>query len=142
MGAAFYTSTSHATQGLAANSGLSEHSPAGQRDAVVVANDEMVKQPYIDEVQRVSDASRYELVGLAGFSHTRWVVVRQNDRRRVSKQRLFDYFPGIHGGGIDGAAKQFIEGQYPVPVVQKQAAEYFVGPVAQACEQKGTAVRW
>lgn len=51
-----------------------------------------------------------------------------------------DHFPRIDIGAVDGAAEQFLEGQYPVAIVQIQAGKHLVGQMSQPGPQKAPAV--
>jgi hypothetical protein len=56
----------------------------------------VVKQAYVYQIQRISDAPRYKLIRLAGLSNARGVVMRKNDSGSISGQRLFNNFPGVN----------------------------------------------
>ena len=64
----------------------------------------------------------------------------QDHGRGVAVQGLLDHFPRVDRRAVDGAAKQLLEGQHPVPVVQEQAAEHLVGPVPKPGQQELPAV--
>ena len=51
-------------------------------------------------------------------------------------QRLPHDFPRMHAGSIDGAAEHFLEVDEPVAIVEVQAAENLVLPVAQLCREE------
>ena len=48
---------------------ISKQSPLGEGRAAVVAHDQVVEHADVDEGERVLQAMRYELVGLAGLGH-------------------------------------------------------------------------
>ena len=59
------------------------------------------------------------------------MVVREDHGRRVVQQRLAQHLPGMHSGAVDGAAKQLLEGDEPVPIVEVQAAYLYPGDTAR-----------
>ena len=64
------------------------------------------------------------------------MVVRDDYGRRVPLQRLFDDFAREHARAVDRAAKQFLEVDQPVAIVQIEAAKHLVFEVAQARDQE------
>ncbi len=66
----------------------------------------------------------------------------KDDGGSVSVQRLLDDFPGVNGRVVDRATEEFVEGQDPVAIIEKQAAEDLMGTVTQTGEQKMRAVGW
>ena len=59
------------------------------------------------------------------------MVVREDERGGVVLQRLAHDFARMNAGAVDGAAEHLFEVDEPVAVVEVQAAEHLVGPVAQ-----------
>ena len=59
------------------------------------------------------------------------MVVRKDQRRGVVLQRLAHDLARMHAGAVDGAAEHLLEMDEPVTVVEVQAAEHFVRPIAQ-----------
>ena len=74
----------------------------------------MVEQPHVHEIQRVPDAARDQLVGVARLGDARRVIMREDHGGGVALQGLLDDFARIDGRVIDRAPKQLIEGQDPV----------------------------
>ena len=101
----------------------------------------MVEQPYVDEFECRFQAPGDPLVGLAGLGDARGVVVSQDDGRRVDRQRFLDDFPRIDAGAVDGAAKQLVEPQYAMPVVEVKTAKALVPEVAQPGQQERLRIR-
>jgi hypothetical protein len=64
------------------------------------------------------------------------MVVREDDRRRIARQRLLDHLPRVHARAVDGAAEQLVERDEAVPVVQVQAAEDLVRAIAQLRDEE------
>ena len=54
---------------------------------------------------------------------------------------MFDDFPRIDSSGIDGAAKQFVKGQYAMPIVEKPCAAY-EGFVYKRMDDPYADMRW
>ena len=65
------------------------------------------------------------------------MVVRKNKRRDIVRQSLAQHFPGMYPGTVDRAAEQLLEGDEAVAVVEEQAAEDFVGSIAQLRRRAG-----
>jgi len=59
------------------------------------------------------------------------MVVREYQGGRVVLQRLANDLARMHAGAVDGAAKHLFEVNQAVAVVEVQAAEHFVRPIAQ-----------
>jgi hypothetical protein len=55
-----------------------QHSPAGERSAGAIADNQVVQQPYIDQVQGRPDPPGDALVGLAGLRDAGGMIVRDN----------------------------------------------------------------
>src|SRR5438105_6912350 len=87
-----------------------------------VADDEVIEHADVHQAEGLLEPPRDELVRLARLEHSGGVVVREDDRRRIVHQRLAQHLPGMHSGAVDGAAKQLLEGDEPVAVVEVQAA--------------------
>lgn len=92
----------------------------------------MIQHPHIDQRQGVLQARGEQTVGLAGFGDTGGVVVGEDDGGGVMGEGALDHLAGVDAGAVDGAVEQGFEGQHPVAGVEEQAAEDFVGFVAQA----------
>src|SRR5688500_3190921 len=122
---------------------ISDQAPFGEGQAAVVADDEMVEHTNVHERERVAQTARDELIGLARLRDARRVVVREDERRGVVLQRLAHDLARMNAGTVDGAAKHLFEMNEPVAVVEMQATEHFVGPIAQlsgeelACGRRG-----
>lgn len=92
----------------------------------------MIQHPHIDQRQGVLQACGEQAVGLAGFGDAGGVVVGEDDGGGVVGEGALDHLAGVDAGAVDGAVEQGFEGQHPVAGVEEQAAEDFVGFVAQA----------
>jgi len=90
--------------------------------ALAVADDDVVEDAHVEKRQRLLQPARDELVRLAGLEHAGGVVVRQDYRRGVVRERLAQDLARVHAGTVDGAAEQLLEGDQPVAVIQVQAA--------------------
>ena len=105
--------------------------PLGQRDGLRPGDDQVVEHPDVDEGEGVAQAHGDELVRVARLGDTRGVVVREDDRRSVVGQRLAEHFTRMDRRAVDGAAEEFLEDDQSVAVVEVEAAEHLVRPVAQ-----------
>ena len=94
----------------------------GERVAEPVTDDEVIEHPDIHERQRFLQASRDELVRLAGLEHAGGVVVSEDQGCRVVQQGLPQDLAGVNARAIDGAAEELLEGNEPMAVVEVQAA--------------------
>jgi hypothetical protein len=74
----------------------------------------MIKDPGINQVQGFPQRFRESLVGLTWFCKATWMVVGQNDRRRIVMQYPFYYLSGVYGSLGQGTPKQFFHGDDPV----------------------------
>jgi len=82
----------------------------------------VIEHADVHQLQRLAQATRDELIGMAGFGDAGRVVVSEDDGGRVARQRLLDHLARMNTGAIDGAAKQFFERDEPMAVIQVQAA--------------------
>ena len=111
--------------------GLSKHPPFGQGDGLGPGDDQVVEHPDVDEGEGVAQAHGDEFVRVARLGDARGVVVREDDRRGVMGQRLTEHFARMDRCAVDGAAEEFLEDDQSVAVVEVEAAEDLVWPVAQ-----------
>src|SRR5215475_8655569 len=65
------------------------------------------------------------------------MVMGENERRGIVRQSLAQHLPRMYPGTVDRAAEELLEGDEAVAVVEKQAAEDFVGSIAQLRHEKG-----
>ncbi len=96
----------------------------------------MIEHPDVHQRQRLAQPAGDELVRLAGLGNARGVVVSEDHRCGIAAERLLDDFARMHAGAVDGAAKQLVEGDQAVAVVQVQAAEQLMGLVPQPADQE------
>ena len=85
---------------------------------------------------RAPQAPRDQLVRLAGLRDARRMVVGEDHRGRVVIRACAHDFARMDAGAVDGAAEHLLEGDQPVAVVEVQAAEHLVRPVAQLRDQE------
>ncbi len=97
-----------------------------QRGRFALADDQVIQQPYVDQLEGGLQPPGYALVGLARFGDPGGVIVGKNDGGGIDRQRLLDDLARIDGGAVYGAAKQLLETQDPVTVVEVQAAKALV----------------
>src|SRR5438105_9614611 len=102
----------------------------------------MIQHTYVDQRQRALKLRRDVAIGLARFGHARWMVVREDHGSGVVGQTTPHDFARIHAGAIDRAAEQFLEGDYAMALVEKQAGEHLVRMRADARAQVVSARRW
>jgi len=93
-----------------------------ERETQPIADDEVIEHPHVHQCQRLLEAPGDELVRLARLENSRWMVMRENERRGIVRQSLAQHLPGMHPGTVDRAAEQLLEGDEPVAVVEEQAA--------------------
>lgn len=90
----------------------------GERVNLVGADDKVVQNANVHQIQRHLEPLGQRPVCLAGLRQTRGVIVRKNDGCRVYRKSRFYNFPRIDAGSIDGTAKQLGERNDPMLVVQ------------------------
>src|SRR5690606_35393448 len=88
------------------------------------ANHQVVQQPDINAVERVTQSSGQCNISPAGLGVTAGVVVSDDHRSGVRiKNRLY-HLPGIDAGAVDGAVEQLFEAQHPMLAIQQDYREY------------------
>ena len=100
----------------------------------------MVEHPDVDEGEGVAQPGGDELVRVARLGHPRRMVVGQDERCGVVRERLAQHLTRVHRCAVDGAAEQFLEGDQAVAVVEVEAAEDLVGTVSQLRRQEAAGV--
>ena len=103
---------------------------------MAAADDDVIHHPHVHERQAGFQPPGDGLVRRARLQAARGVIVRQDQRRRIMQQRLAQYLARMDLSTVDRAAEQFLECNQPVPVVEVQAAEDLLRPVAQLCLQE------
>ncbi len=78
----------------------------------------MIEQADVDQRQGLLDAVGDELVRVAGFGDPGGVIVRDDDGGTVPLEGALDHLARMHAGPVNGAAKQLLELDQPVPVVE------------------------
>jgi len=101
----------------------------------------MVKHPDIDQRERIGQSAGNSAVRVTGFRHARGVIMRENHGCGITGQGLAHDFPGVHGGPVNGSAKQGFVADNPVTVIQEQTDKKFVAQVAQAGLQEVSGIR-
>jgi hypothetical protein len=117
-----------------------QHTAAGERNTAIITDHKVIKEPDVNQLERIPHTARNELIRLAGFGDAGRMVMGQDDSGGVPGQCLFNNFTRINGRCINCAPKQFVKGQHAMAVVKKQAAKYFMRPVTQAGQQKLAAI--
>ena len=104
-----------------------------KRQATVIGDDHVIEHADVHQLQGFAQPARDQLVGVTGFGDAGRMVMRQDDRRGIARQRLLHDLARMHAGAVDSAAEQLIESDQPMPVVQVQAAYlYFQDKAGQA----------
>ena len=96
----------------------------------------MVKDADVDQGQGIAQAAGDEFIGAAWLGDSRGVIVGEDQCCGIVRERLAHHLSRMHARAVDGAAKQFVEGDQTVPVIEVEAAEHLVGPIAQLCGQE------
>lgn len=110
--------------------------PFGEREAGAITHDEVIEDPDVEQRQRIAQSPGDELVRLARLGDSRRMVVRKDHRRRVVRECLPHDFARMHAGAVDRAAEELVEGDQAMAVVEVQAAEHLVRPVAQLGDEE------
>ena len=119
----------------------SQQPAPGQRGCLAVADDQVVQQPDIDQIERRFQPCRDAFIGLAGFGDARWVIVGEDDRGGVDRKGLLDDLAGIDRSTVDRATKQLVEPEDSVAIVEIQAAKSLMIEMLQAGLQKRLGIR-
>jgi len=86
----------------------------------------MVQHLDIDQRQRLPQVAGQQLVRLTGLRHARGMVVGEDHRCGVARQRFLDDFAWIDAGLGEGSAKGLFGAHDLVLRIQPNAHEYFV----------------
>jgi hypothetical protein len=78
----------------------------------------MIEQANVDQRERFLDALGDQLVGLTRFGDAGRVVVRNDDGGGVALQGQLDDFSRMHARAVNRAAKQFLELNQAMALVQ------------------------
>lgn len=105
-------------------------------------NNEVVKQFYVDQLQRGLQLAGQRDVGCRGFCAPGWMVVGDDQRRRIVLQGTAGEFARVDPGFVEAAAKQHFCCDQPVSGIKKQCVELFGGEAAQAQLQELTYRFW
>ena len=119
----------------------------GERVRAALADDEVIQHPDIDSGQGALQPLGDRTISGRGLGVSRGVLMRQDQRRSVERQRTLDHHPRIHRSLVDRALEQRLEGEHLVLVVEKHDGEDFVRLRDQFQAQVvahggGTAQRW
>jgi hypothetical protein len=85
-----------------------ENSPFGKAYCAAIRDDDVIEDPDVDQAQGVAEALGDELVGVAGFSDSGGVVVRQDHGGGLVFQGFDDDFAWVDAGAVDGAAEEVL----------------------------------
>ena len=78
----------------------------------------MIEQADVDQGERFLDALGDQFVGLTRFRDAGRVIVRDDDRGGIALQSQLDDLARMHAGAVDRAAKQLIEGDQAMAIVE------------------------
>ena len=98
----------------------------GERVRAALADDEVIQHPDIDGGQGTLQPLGDRTISGRGLGVPRGVLMRQDQRRSVERQRTLDHHPRIHAGLVDRALEQRFIGEHLVLVVEKHDGEDFV----------------
>ena len=110
--------------------------PFGEGETGAITHDEVVEDPDVEQRQRIAQSPGDELVRLACLGDARRMVVREDHCGRIVRECLPHHFARVHARAVDRAAKEFVEGDQAMAVVEVQAAEHLVRPVAQLGDEE------
>lgn len=78
----------------------SQQSAFRERQAVVVADDQVVEHADVHQRQRVAQPPRDQFIRLAGLGNSRRMVVREDQRGGIVLQRLPHDLPRVNAGAL------------------------------------------
>ena|ERR1700722_4177072 len=110
---------------------FSDKSTFSQRYAGAVADNDVIQQPDVDQRERLLDALGDEFIRLARLGNSRWMIVRNDDRRRIALQRQLDDLARVHARAVNRAAKQLLELNQAMTLIEVEAAKHFVLEIAK-----------
>ncbi len=105
---------------------ISQKPPLGEADDALTPDHQMVEDADVDKLKGLFEPLRERFVRAAGFGVARGVVVHQDYRRGIMGQGALHDFARVDGGAVDGAAKQLLEGERAMAIVEEECAEDFV----------------
>src|SRR5262249_47316537 len=82
------------------------------------------------------EPSRDGLIGLARLGHPGRVVVGNDDRSGIVKERLANHLPWMHARAVDRATENLLKSQQSVAIVEEQAAKDLVWAIPELGEQE------
>jgi len=97
----------------------------------------VVEKAYVDELEGGFEPLRNAFVGLAGLGYAGWMIVGEDDRSGINRQRFFDDFTRVNAGAINRAAEHLVATQHPVSIVQVDAAKQLMPEIADSGVQVG-----
>ncbi|SON80167.1 conserved hypothetical protein [Xanthomonas phaseoli pv. phaseoli] len=109
--------------------------PASQADALLTTDDQVVKDPDVQEAEGFLQALGDLAVCFAGLRVPARVVVEEDEGDGVEPQGTFGDDPGMDFAAVDGASEQMLGGQDVVLGVEEDDAEDFVRQVGAAGDQ-------
>ncbi len=109
--------------------------PAGQADALLTTDDQVVKDPDVQKAEGFLQALGDLAVCFAGLRVPARVVVKEDEGDGVELQGTFGDDPGMDFAAVDGAGEQMLGGQDVVLGVEEDDAEDFVRQVSAAGDQ-------
>ncbi|ABA51054.1 hypothetical protein BURPS1710b_1138 [Burkholderia pseudomallei 1710b] len=101
-----------------------------ERKRIARADHEMIDQLDVDERERVAQHAREAPVRGARSHRARRMIVRDDERRRVQRERAPHDLARIDGHPRERAVRGFFRLHEPVPSVEKEADEHFARPRA------------
>lgn len=100
----------------------------------------MIEHPHVDIGKNAHQALGQRDVRLRGLGHSGRVIVRENDGGGIVAQRRAQDLARVHRRAVDSAARQHLESQYAVAVIEPDGSELLLRMVAKAGSQEGACV--
>jgi len=97
----------------------------GKRDNIHPADNQVVQQTNINQLQRLLQALCNQPVGFTRFCLTRRVVMRKNDSGGIIFQTGFNDLTWMNGDNVDRPEEQRVVGYQAMLVIQPQDGEGF-----------------
>jgi hypothetical protein len=96
----------------------------------------MIEQPNINQGQCLRHPDGDRSVGFTGLGIATRVVVTEDDSGSVEAERLLHDLPWVDSSAVNRAPEQRFVSDEPVPRVEEQTAEYFVGQMTERFPQE------
>jgi len=108
----------------------SEQSTLSERHNLI-GDDHVVQDAHVHQSERVLETTCDGFIGTRGLRYARGMIVRQDYSCGIVVQDTPHDLPRMNAGTVYGPAKKFLEGHYPMPIIEEQAGKDLVWVIPQ-----------